>query len=109
MVLYSGTCPACSARGPWAGVNDKFLGVRFKISGQTHYGWVHVNLHTRTITGYAYETNADQPILAGEKSRPVKSAAADPAQVLVPSKQPATLGALALGADGLPLWRREEE
>ena len=109
LVLYSGICPACSARGPWAGVNNKFLGVTFKISGQTHYGWVRVNLHTKTITGYAYETNANQPILAGEKSGPVTSAPADPAQVLTPLKQPATLGALALGADGLSLWRREEE
>ena len=105
LVLYSGL----SARGPWAGVNDKFLGVTFKISGQTHYGWVRVNLHTKTITGYAYETNANQPILAGEKSGPVTTAAADPAQVLTPVNQPATLGALARGADGLSLWRREEE
>jgi hypothetical protein len=109
LVLYSGICPACSARGPWAGVNDKFLGVTFKISGQTHYGWVHVNVRSRTITGYAYETNANQPILAGEKSGPVTNAAADPAQVLAPLKQPATLGALALGADGLSIWRREDE
>jgi hypothetical protein len=109
LVLYSGICPACSARGPWAGVNNKFLGVTFKISGQTHYGWVRVNLHTKTITGYAYETNANQPILAGDKSGPVTTAAADPAQVLTPVKQPATLGALSLGANGLLLWRREEE
>ena len=109
LVLYSGICPACSARGPWAGVNNKFLGVTFKISGQTHYGWVRVNLHTKTITGYAYETNANQPILAGEKSGPVTNAAADAAQVLAPLKQPATLGALALGADGLSIWRREDE
>jgi len=109
LVLYSGICPACSARGPWAGVNNKFLGVTFKISGRTHYGWVRVNLHTKTITGYAYETNANQPILAGDKSGPVKTGAADPAQVLAPSQQPATLGALSLGANGLLLWRREEE
>ena len=111
LVLYSGiwNCPPCSGRGPWAGVNNKYLGVTFKISGHTHYGWVRVNLHTRTITGYAYETNANQPILAGDKSGPAKIEAADPAQVPVQSEQPATLGVLARGADGLSLWRREEE
>ena len=89
--------------------SNKFLGVKFQISGQTHYGWVNVNMHTRAITGYAYETNANQPILAGEKSGPVKVGATEPAQVLAPPIQPATLGALARGADGLSLWRREEE
>ncbi|HEY4904036.1 MAG TPA: hypothetical protein VIH89_11230 [Candidatus Sulfotelmatobacter sp.] len=50
----------------------------------------------------------NQPILTGDKSGPVKIGAADPAQVLAPSKQPATLDVLARGADGLSLWRREE-
>jgi hypothetical protein len=109
MVLVSGDCPACSIRGPWAGVYNRFLGVKFQISGQTHYGWVNVDMKSRTITGYAYETNPNQPILTGDKSGPVKIGAADPAQVLAPSKQPATLGVLARGADGLSLWRREEE
>jgi len=61
MVLVSGTCGvACSSRGrgPWAGIYNRFLGVKFQISGQTHYGWVNVDMRSRTITGYAYETNA---------------------------------------------------
>ena len=105
MVLFGSN----SIRGAWLGVYNRFLGLKFQISGQTHYGWVNVDIRSRTVLGYAYETNANQPILAGAKSGPEKIGAADPAPVLAPSKQPATLGVLARGADGLSLWRREEE
>jgi hypothetical protein len=54
---------------------------------------------------YAYETVANKTIQAG-------TAAKATAQVQVPQntqKQAApSLGMLALGADGLPLWRHEE-
>jgi hypothetical protein len=121
LVLDSGTCDrACSSkgRGAWAGVYNRFLGVKFSISKQTHYGWINIDMRSRTILGYAYETNANQPIVTGHKSGPVEAGsmktgskeidAAGPAQALA-TNQPATLGALALGADGLSLWRREEE
>ena len=57
-----------------------------------------------TITGYAYETVPNKAILAGM--------AKSTAEVQVPqdSRNQAgpSLGMLALGADGVPLWRREE-
>jgi len=100
----------CSTRGPWANVYNRFLGVKFVISGQTHYGWVNLNMHSgAVITGYAYETVPNQPLIAGVKSGPTVANASAPADLLAPSKHPATLGLLARGADGLAIWRREEE
>ena len=59
----------------WCGVTDKFLGLRFDISGITHYGWarldVPLNASGWVIKDYAY--NATQtvpgfgdPITAGQ-------------------------------------------
>ena len=58
--------------GFWQNVNSHFLGLKFRISGQTHYAWARMNVRTQgasvtaQITGYAYETVANQPILAGQ-------------------------------------------
>ena len=58
----------------WGGdPKDRYVGVRFLIGGQTHYGWIRLTVTTSTeeaarelrITGYAYETLANKPILAG--------------------------------------------
>jgi hypothetical protein len=94
--------------GPWENVQSRFVGVSFQIAGATHYGWVRLTVNfskrtpTATLTGYAYETVAGQGIQAGqlvdEASAPAESA---------PMAQ-ASLGMLALGSQGLELWRREE-
>lgn len=88
--------------GNWGGnPTNHYLGVRFLINGETHYGWVRFTVSTEPrgfsaeITGYAYETVANQKILAGE--------AAPQAEVQQPSAQ--SLGVLALGASGLRMWR----
>ena len=57
------------------------------------------------LTGYAYETVADTPIIAGATSGP--DAEVNP-QGLAPGRAPATLGLLAMGAPGMSIWRREE-
>jgi hypothetical protein len=89
--------------GPFAGVTA-YLGVRFLISGENHYGWVRLSTQcyaygfvSATITGYAYNTVANQPIRAGETG---ETAAKRQGAI------PASLGMLGLGASGLPLWRR---
>jgi len=96
--------------GHWEGNNpDRFVGVKFQISGQTHYGWVRINVThsvvlskcrgiSATITAYAYETVANKPITIGSATE-----MADEPQAPNPS-----LGMLAMGTDGLTLWRREE-
>jgi hypothetical protein len=102
--------------GKWGGnPKNHYLGVRFLIDGQTHYGWIRLTVTTNpqthgplmsaTITAYAYETVPNKPILAGTAEKPT-------AEVQLPenfqNQDGPSLGMLAAGADGLPLWRREE-
>jgi hypothetical protein len=88
--------------GPFAEVHDAYMGVRFQISGETHYGWVRMNVVSGptdtiniTITGYAYNTVANQGLFTGVPGTPGTKA----------TVRPASLGALSLGARGLEAWR----
>ncbi len=62
--------------GSWVNVKNRYLGLKFKINGKTHYGWARLNVLiqnlsiTATLTGYAYETNARKPIRAGQTKGP---------------------------------------
>jgi hypothetical protein len=66
------------------------------MGGEVHYGWARLSVtlgHQRqfddvigTLTGYAYETVPDHPIIAGRITGPD-----------VITLQPGTLGGLALG------------
>jgi len=79
--------------GPWAPNRSGYLGLEFQIDGQTHYGWVALSVFEGTgdVTGYAYDTVANQPIAAGQTTE---------------TPEPGTLGLLALGSLGLGYWRR---
>lgn len=97
--------------GPWANATNRYLGFKFLIDGQVHYGWARVTvtqaLLNVVLTGYAYETTPNTPIIEGH----ISSGTADnigAADRLAPAPQPASLGMLARGSDGLALWRREE-
>jgi hypothetical protein len=97
--------------GPFANVSNRFLGLKFKIDGQVHYGWAAVSVKAGvighkpeisvTLLGYAYETVEDTTLLAGQTA--AKFGTSEP----VP--QPGTLGMLAAGAPALNLWRREDQ
>ena len=90
-----------SVAGPWAGkgtgVRNRYLGLKFVIHGKVHYGWARVSVtlgHHRqyddvsgTLTGYAYETVPNKPIIAGQTTGPD-----------VITVQPETLGSLARGS-----------
>lgn len=98
--------------GPFAG-NPKtaYLGVRFLIDGETHYGWVRLTVNTAQrrktfakITAYAYETEPDKPIWAGSLK---ESADEAPVPDKIQTQAGPSLGMLALGAQGLPLWKME--
>ncbi|MBC8047596.1 MAG: T9SS type A sorting domain-containing protein, partial [Fimbriimonadaceae bacterium] len=62
--------------GNWHTQVDKFIGVRFKLDSNFHYGWIRLTVQSNlidsydylTIKSYAYEAAADTPILAGEDS-----------------------------------------
>ena len=68
-------CKVCRFKtgGPWANVSNQFLGIRFKINGQYHYGWarftvtVNGNDISAHLTGYAYETSTNTFIRAGRR------------------------------------------
>jgi hypothetical protein len=116
----------------WVNVTNGYLGLQFQINGETHFGWARftVQFHggavkERTweahLTGYAYETVAGQSIKAGqttEEDEDAKQSSRPDHLIPGPSPTPTTpssarvqsasLGALALGASGLALWRREE-
>jgi len=55
--------------GSWLGVTDMYLGLKFMISTNTHYGWARLDAagdgSSFTIKGYAYNSVASQAIPAG--------------------------------------------
>jgi len=85
--------------GPWVPTRkDRFVGLKFVIDGQIHFGWARFNVRIRTprkggleavLTGYAYETDVNEPIKTGQTSGPESA-----------ETRPGTLGQLALGAAG---------
>jgi hypothetical protein len=53
--------------GPWANQTNKFVGLKFMIAGSVHYGWARLSTATgNVLTGYAYETEPNQHIRAGQ-------------------------------------------
>jgi hypothetical protein len=101
--------------GPWLHVKQAYLGLKFVIKGKTHFGWARVNVSSgyhsvqATLTGYAYETIPNKPIVAGKTKGPDEISMQEPDATLdIPTPTPASLGLLALGAPGLSIWRREE-
>jgi hypothetical protein len=112
----------CSFWGNWLGANNRYLGLAFTIHGKTHYGWARLSVHvvshrfiSSTLTGYAYETIAGKSIIAGKTKGPADDptnddfgSGASQTSPIPDKSKPATLGMLALGAQGVPLWRRKE-
>ena len=88
------------AFGPWLKVKQAFLGLKFVVKGKTHYGWARLKVDigtttfTATLTGYAYETIVNKPIIAGKIKGPDTTAV-----------QAATLGHLARGEGAISSWR----
>jgi hypothetical protein len=98
------------------GLKNRYLGLKFMISGQVHFGWARVTVTTSgrtfaaTLTGYAYETVPNRSIIAGKTKGPGNHVGGEQVSPtsLAPAPKPATLGMLALGARGVPLSRRKE-
>lgn len=109
----SGTCA-----GQWYNLKNRYLGLKFIINGTTHFGWARLNVTCTTmygnhkvtgvLTGYAYETIADKPIITGKTSSTDNDDQPGPAALKTYASEPTTLGALALGAPRLAIWKREE-
>jgi hypothetical protein len=125
-VLNSGGQGHCFL-GYWCNVENRYLGLAFKLKGKVHYGWARLNVSfahdgvNATLTGYAYETVPGKSIKAGQTKetpdgQPKASDYANPnaptpgaflANSAPDTPQPASLGMLALGAQGVPLRRRK--
>jgi hypothetical protein len=105
-----------------------FVGFRFTVSGKQHYGWVRLrfSIHlgpsgtkqtTTEIVDCAFETTPGKSIRAGQtKESPDQVSNLTPYQGNTPhsraaslvSRRPASLGMLAVGASGIPLWRMSD-
>ena len=84
--------------GPWNNLKHRYLGLKFAIKGKIHYGWARLNEWCNRnggagtgaealLTGYAYETIPNKPIITGKTKGPD-----------VITLEPGSLGALAAGA-----------
>ncbi len=115
--------------GQWEGATNQYLGVQFTDrAGRTHYGWARLTVRGNpnskifaTLTGYAYETVPNKPIIAG-RTKGIDDPTEDPdfanpgdpgpgpsvTNPIPDSPQAASLGVLAFGAQGVPLWRRKQ-
>jgi hypothetical protein len=124
--------------GPWVrkgkskGVKNRYLGLKFVVDGEVHYGWARLSVtleHDReygdvtgTLTGYAYETVPNKPIIAGRttgldvitaqsgQDAEMEGSAQQlgPTAHPQPPQNPATLGMLARGSVALPVWRQKQ-
>jgi hypothetical protein len=106
-LAFSGKLMAASGTeygtvGRWLNVSNRYLGLKFHVKGHVHYGWARFSVIsgagkiTATLTGYAYETIPNKPIIAGKTKRRD-----------VITVEPAMLGHLAQGATGLSAWRKK--
>ena len=117
---------------------DNYFGFKFSVLGQVHYGWVrlHVTFSRGTdgqstathVLSYGYESTPNTAILAGSCTASAASAgsaledqktnvaregpssdhAASVASTTGGDPASASLGLLALGSEGIPLWRRKQ-
>ena len=96
-----------------SGITDQFLGLRFSINGQVHYGWARISTRgngttkpkTIWLTGFACETNPNTTILAGDRG--ASALAKQSSFVGSTAATTPSLGSLSLGAVGLSAWRKE--
>jgi hypothetical protein len=95
--LYTYSHNQSHKTGKWLNVHGRYLGIMFQIKGKPHYGWARMNVTESkssrfmvVLTGYAYETIPNKPIIAGKTKGP---------EVITvqPDAASGSLGRLALG------------
>ncbi|MFZ0416768.1 MAG: hypothetical protein WB523_12030 [Candidatus Sulfotelmatobacter sp.] len=100
--------------GPWSAGATRYLGLQFLINGEVHFGWARLSVTCKdlrvlaTLSGYAYETVPNKPIIAGQTKGSGEESAGPDAALTAPARGPAPIGLLALGSHGLFIWRSEQ-
>jgi hypothetical protein len=98
---FCGPVSSCSSFGRWLpDSTNRYVGLRFSVSGKVHYGWARMSVRSTfdppayvvVLTGYAYETIPNKPIIAGKTH----------------GEDDGTLGRLAQGACGLTASRQDK-
>ena len=95
--LYSYSHNQSHKTGKWVNVHGRYLGIMFQVKGKPHYGWARMNVTESkgsrfvvVLTGYAYETIPNKPIIAGKTKGP-------DVITVQPDAASGSLGRLALG------------
>ncbi len=116
---FAGTVMATSSYSAWAYGSwfkaEGYLGLRFTVHGQTHYGWARLKVLTKkgvgavdvAVLGYAYETIPNKPIILTKEQGPCQRSPEDDKHANPASSgpaEPASLGRLAQGASGFAAW-----
>ncbi len=105
--------------GPWAnggnGVKHRYVGVKFVINNEFHYGWARINFVVTgkgsfygVLTGYAYETIPNQGLKAGQTVGTGEATRIELPAVIRPTIKRPTLGQLAAGALAISQWREKQ-
>jgi hypothetical protein len=112
----------CNSGGLWKNVTDRYLGIGFDIDGKIHYGWARLTVRINPrkvlplikarVTGYAYETEPNKTINAGDTGANASIGTGHPANVSLKAdhtQRSSSLGLLSLGAIGLDAWRKQKQ
>jgi hypothetical protein len=106
-------------------LKNRYVALKFTVNGQFHFGLARVafavtskNTFYGLLTGYAYETIPNKPLNPGQRKgmdeidnsveQPNPDDAGPGASLTSTIPEATTLGALAMGAPGLSIWRRKE-
>jgi hypothetical protein len=96
-----------NSSGQWKETTRGFLGLKFVIQGQVHYGWARLSVSAAVggmfgaISGYAYETEPNTPIVTGQESGDARKKSRRVKTGSTSASVPSGLGTLAAGAPAL--------
>ncbi|NQY68322.1 MAG: hypothetical protein HRT72_11465, partial [Flavobacteriales bacterium] len=76
--MYTYSCPGyiCSFKGNFLDVSNKYIGLKFKIGSDWHYGWLGIDVpadaQSFTIRDFSYNSIMDMPLIAGDQTTGVE-------------------------------------
>ncbi|NRR93276.1 T9SS type A sorting domain-containing protein [Winogradskyella undariae] len=76
--------------GNWCSITDGYLGLRFNISGNTHYGWARLDIDgggsVWTVKDFAYHDTPDTPITAGQQTLSIEDSVLNDIKIVTLNK-----------------------